>query len=99
MKSTNDVFSFKTVLAKLPRGEPLGSAMLAKYGVSAFRASALARSGWLTHLVRGVYMLPGDTLTRDACLALGLQVEVMPAQYTLPALVQALVDHVTRDQT
>jgi len=69
MKSTNDVFSFKTVLAKLPRGEPLGSAMLAKYGVSAFRASALARSGWLTHLVRGVYMLPGDTLTRDACLA------------------------------
>ena len=69
MKSTNDVFSFKTVLAKLPRGEPLGSALLAQYGVSVFRASALARSGWLTHLARGVYMLPGDTLTRDACLA------------------------------
>lgn len=43
--------------------------MLAQYGLSAFRASALARSGWLTHLARGVYMLPGDTLTRDACLA------------------------------
>jgi hypothetical protein len=69
MKSTNDVFSFKSVLAQLPRGEPLGSAMLAQFGVSAYRASALARSGWLTHLARGVYMLPGDTLTRDACLA------------------------------
>ena len=69
MKLTIDGFSFKAVLAKLPRGEPLGSAMLAQYGVSAFRASALARSGWLTHLARGVYMLPGDTLTRDACLA------------------------------
>ncbi|MCM2341471.1 MAG: type IV toxin-antitoxin system AbiEi family antitoxin [Rhodoferax sp.] len=43
--------------------------MLAQFGVSAYRASALARSGWLTHLARGVYMLPGDSLTRDACLA------------------------------
>lgn len=69
MNSTKGVFSFKSVLAELPRGEPLGLAMLAHYGVSAFRASALARSGWLTHLARGVYMLPGDTLLRDACLA------------------------------
>jgi hypothetical protein len=69
MESIKGIFSFKTVLAKLPRGEPLGSAMLAQYGVSAFRASALARSGWLTHLARGVYVLPGDTLERDACLA------------------------------
>jgi hypothetical protein len=38
-------------------------------GLSAFRASALARSGWLVHLARGVYMLPGDTLTRDGSLA------------------------------
>jgi hypothetical protein len=65
----NDVFSFKAVIAKLPRGEPLSTTALALLGVSAFRASALARSGWLTHLARGVYMLPGDTLTRDACLA------------------------------
>lgn len=69
MESTNDVFSFKNVLAKLPRGEPLGTMSLQQYGVSTFRASALARSGWLTHLARGVYMLPGDTLSRDACLA------------------------------
>jgi hypothetical protein len=38
-------------------------------GLGAFRASALARSGWLVHLTRGVYMLPGDTLTRDGSLA------------------------------
>jgi hypothetical protein len=67
--STKVAFSFKRVLAELPRGEPLSSATLKAHGVSAFRASALARSGWLSHLARGVYMLPGDTLTRDGCLA------------------------------
>ena len=69
MKAINENNSFKYVLAKLPRGEPLSSAALERLGVGAFRASALARTGWLTHLARGVYMLPGDTLTRDACLA------------------------------
>jgi prevent-host-death family protein len=69
MPSRKRPFSFKRVLAELPRGEPLGTVVLRKHGVSAFRASALARSGWLTHLGRGVYMLPGDTLTRDGCLA------------------------------
>jgi hypothetical protein len=69
MESTKKSNSFKTVLARLPRGEPLSTASLKAYGVSAFRASALARSGWLIHLARGVYMLPGDTLTRDGCLA------------------------------
>lgn len=67
--STSKNFSFKALLAELPRGEPLSTADLAARGASAFRASALARSGWLTHLARGVYMLPGDTLTRDGALA------------------------------
>jgi hypothetical protein len=62
------LFSFKQLLAELPRGEPLSTAALGARGVSAFRASDLARSGWLTHLGRGVYMLPGDTLTREGCL-------------------------------
>jgi hypothetical protein len=69
MASSKESFSFKRALAKLPRGEPLSTAALREHGVSAFRASALARSGWLTHLGRGAYMLPGDTLTRDGCLA------------------------------
>lgn len=47
----------------------MSTAALQARGVSAFRASALARSGWLVHLARGVYMLPGDTLTRDGSLA------------------------------
>lgn len=69
MASNKEPFSFKRTLAELPRGEPLSTAALREQGVSAFRASALARSGWLTHLGRGAYMLPGDTLTRDGCLA------------------------------
>ena len=69
MDSTESRVSFKTLVATLPRGEPLSTAGLQSRGLSAFRASALARSGWLVHLARGVYMLPGDTLTRDGCLA------------------------------
>jgi hypothetical protein len=69
MASSKGEFSFKRALAQLPRGEPLSTAVLREHGVSEFRASALGRSGWLTHLGRGVYMLPGDTLTRDGCLA------------------------------
>lgn len=69
MSSTKRVFSFKEALTKLPRGTPLDTATLRSHGVSAFRASALARSGWLIHLARGIYMLPGDTLARDGCLA------------------------------
>ena len=69
MDSTTETISFKELLATLPRGEPVSTAALAKHGVSAFRASKLARSGWLVHLGRGVYMLPGDTLTRDGSLA------------------------------
>jgi hypothetical protein len=69
MASGNKPFSFKQLLAELPRGEPLSTSALQARGVSAFRASDLARSGWLIHLGRGVYMLPGDTLTRDGCLA------------------------------
>jgi hypothetical protein len=69
VESTTETISFKELLATLPRGEPVNTAELTKLGVSAFRASALARSGWLVHLARGVYMLPGDTLTRDGSLA------------------------------
>ena len=69
MDSTAIPVSFKALLASLPRGEPLSTAALQACGLSAYRASALARSGWLVHLARGAYMLPGDTLTRDGCLA------------------------------
>jgi hypothetical protein len=69
VRTTATPVPFKTLLASLPRGEPLSTAQLQARGLSAFRASALARSGWLVHLARGVYMLPGDTLTPGGCLA------------------------------
>lgn len=62
-------FSFKEALAQLPRGAPLGMEILAAHGITAKRASALVRSGWLLRLGRAAYGLPGDTLQRDACLA------------------------------
>jgi hypothetical protein len=43
--------------------------LLAAHGITAKRASALVRSGWLQRLGRGAYQLPGDTLNREACLA------------------------------
>jgi hypothetical protein len=61
--------SFKEALAQLPRGGPLGIELLGVHGITAKRASALVRSGWLLRLGRGAYGLPGDTLQRDACLA------------------------------
>jgi Transcriptional regulator, AbiEi antitoxin, Type IV TA system/Transcriptional regulator, AbiEi antitoxin N-terminal domain len=69
MEPNKETFSFKQVLVELPRAEPLSSAALQARGLSAVRASALARSGWLSHRGRGVYLLPGETLTRDGCLA------------------------------
>jgi hypothetical protein len=62
-------FSFKEALKQLPRGCPLGLQLLASHGITAKRASALVRSGWLQRLGRGAYQLSGDTLNRDACLA------------------------------
>lgn len=70
MALTNHQFSFKSVLSGWPRGEPRSTSELTAHGVSPSRASALARSGWLDHLARGIYKLPGDTVDRDASLAL-----------------------------
>ena len=69
MDRTTARFSFKEALARLPRGAPLGMEILAAHGITAKRASALVRSGWLLRLGRGAYGLPGDTLQRDGCLA------------------------------
>lgn len=69
MTSTNDDFSFKKLLAVLPRGTPLDVSFLKEHGLSAHHASYLAKAGWFNHLGRGVYMLQGDTLTRDTSLA------------------------------
>lgn len=64
-------FSFKHLLSSLPRGEPLTTQQLRDgFGLDAHHAARLGRSGWLTKLGRGVYLLPGDTLDMSASLAL-----------------------------
>src|SRR4030067_581729 len=60
--------SIRRLLDALPRGEPVETSTLAKYEVSPQLASYLAKSGWLQHLSRGVYLLVGDQPSRDGCL-------------------------------
>lgn len=69
MRTTTNI-SFKKLLEVLPRGEPLSTRRLQECGVPTKRSAQLAGTGWLFRLGRGVFMLPGDTLDRDACLAL-----------------------------
>ncbi len=66
---TSDSFSFKSLLATTPRGQPLSTRWLAEQGLSAKHAAHLAAQGWLQRLGHGTYALPGDTLERDASLA------------------------------
>jgi hypothetical protein len=66
---------FRQALASLPRGAPLSTQLLQDRGLSAKQVVRLAEGGWLRRLGRGVYLLPGDELNRDAVLAwLGTQV-------------------------
>lgn len=46
------------------------TAWLQEHGISAKQVARLAQSGWLRRLGHGVYVLPGDQLSRDAGLAL-----------------------------
>lgn len=65
---------FRQALASLPRGTPLSTQLLRDQGLTAKQVGRLAESGWLRRLGRGVYLLPGDELNRDATLAwLGTQ--------------------------
>lgn len=66
---------FRQALTSLPRGTPLSTQLLRDHGLTAKQVGRLAESGWLRRLGRGVYLLPGDELNRDAALAwLGTQV-------------------------
>jgi hypothetical protein len=58
----------KKLQTGLPRGGPLDTARLSDLGISAALAHRYVNSGWLDRLGRGVFMFPGDSLTRDASL-------------------------------
>lgn len=62
--------SYKSLVSHVPSGQPLSVEDLAAYGLGAKHASRLAATGWLRHLGRGTYALPGVNLDRDASLAL-----------------------------
>lgn len=68
MALTQSNSSIRRLLEALPRGEPVETSTLAEHGVSPQLASYLAKSGWLQHLSRGVYLLVGDQPSRDGCL-------------------------------
>jgi len=69
MTSTVEPVSFKKVLARLPRGEPLSVGTLRGFGLSEFHSSWLARNGWLERLGRDAYLVPGADVDRDGALA------------------------------
>ena len=68
MALTRSHSSIQRLLEALPRGEPVETSTLAAHGVSPQLASYLAKSGWLQHLSRGLYLLVGDQPSRDGCL-------------------------------
>ncbi|MCP3725885.1 type IV toxin-antitoxin system AbiEi family antitoxin [Paraburkholderia sp. CNPSo 3272] len=51
------------------RGHPIDSGILRDMGISAALAAHMVRSGWLQRLSQGVYLLTGDTPTRDGSIA------------------------------
>ena len=53
----------------MPRGTPLTTQWFGDRGLAAQQVARLAEGGWLTRLGRGIYLLPGDQLSRDAALA------------------------------
>lgn len=63
--------SNKTVqrlLRECRRGHPISSAMFREMGISNALAAYMVKSGWLQRLSQGVYLLTGDTPSRDGTL-------------------------------
>lgn len=58
----------KRLQNSLPRGGPFDTAQLLDLGISTALAHRYVNSGWLDKLGRGVFMFPGDKLTREASL-------------------------------
>ena len=68
MASNRTRFSFKNVIAKLPRGAPISANTLYGFGFGRSHPAWLSRHGWLIRLGRDAYLLPGDQLSRAGSL-------------------------------
>jgi hypothetical protein len=66
--STTPTETFRRLLVDLPRGAPISTEVLTSKGIPGKAVVRLASDGWLHRLGRGVYLLPGDKLDRDATL-------------------------------
>lgn len=69
MERVSPSFLFRRLLPDVPRGTPLSTAWLQTQGLNAKQVARLAADGWLQRLGRGLYLLPGDVLNREASLA------------------------------
>ena len=69
MERINPTFLFRHLLSEAPRGTPLSTVWLQEQGLNAKQVARLGADGWLRRLGRGIYLLPGDVLNRDASLA------------------------------
>lgn len=67
--STTPTETFRRSLSDLPRGAPISVDRLTSQGIPAKAVVRLVSAGWLHRLARGVYLLPGDKLDRDATLS------------------------------
>ncbi|ABE35816.1 AbiEi antitoxin N-terminal domain-containing protein [Paraburkholderia xenovorans] len=50
------------------RGHPIDSALLREMGISNALAAYMVKAGWLRRLSQGVYLLTGDTPSRDGTI-------------------------------
>lgn len=68
LMGTSPSLLFRSLLPKVPRGTPLTTTWLQERGFNAKQVARLGADGWLQRIGRGIYLLPGDALNREASL-------------------------------
>ncbi len=61
--------NLKTALFALPKGMPVTTGQMEKWGISRQLVHKYVKNGWLEPLGNGYYRRPGDEITRDGALA------------------------------
>jgi hypothetical protein len=61
--------TIQRLMESTQRGRPIDADMLRENGISPANATYLTSAGWLQRLSKSVYLLKGDSLTRDGILA------------------------------
>lgn len=61
--------NLKTALFSLPKGMPVTTSQMDRWGISRQLAHRYVQSGWLEPLGYGYYLRPGDTITQTGAVA------------------------------